>query len=191
MKRFLPVTALVLSVLLLLLAVAPGVTKAQAITGSQYSVTAQNSTDNLCIAFCKQRIGENISSTSVEIGRTVNNVTVKLAKVGSPTGTLYVTVRDSIDNLVLLLGTKNVSTLTTTMTFYSFHNSTAFRTFQAGDKVLVEYNGPGRVTIGFNSIDAYDGQNTYYLKYLGAPYTNPPIYIRGTGDLTGIWSYVP
>jgi hypothetical protein len=64
---------------------------------------------------------ERITSTATNlIGEKINEITVRLKKTGSPTGTVYIGVLDSSNNIVQQFGTIDASTVSTTATDYTF-----------------------------------------------------------------------
>lgn len=116
------------------------------------------------------RSGIKLGASSALIGNVLTKATFYLSKTGSPTGTLTCRIRDSGDAEVLVLGTKDVSTLTGSATATEFENLTG-RTLASGDKILLEYTGgdaSNYVDAQINTAGGYDTTNTFETRYNGS-----------------------
>jgi hypothetical protein len=114
------------------------------------------------------RVGNYSTASSFSGG--VKNVDVKLKKGGSPTGTLYCYVRSKTDDSILgLLGTLDVSTLTTSYVTHSF-SAYPIIVYPAQDiRVSIEYddlssNSTDKLYVG-NDNGSSDPSFTYNATY--------------------------
>jgi hypothetical protein len=115
---------------------------------------------------------EFVTASSQLVGDKIDQITIKLRKVGSPTGTLEVGVFNADLTVKKSFGTKNVGTLTGSFTDYAFSlTNNELYTIAAGDRIGIKYSGVESATnyvaiMGdTNSADPFDGSNTYYQYY--------------------------
>lgn len=115
-------------------------------------------------------IAEAIKSGSALTSKPFDQVTLTLAKVGTPTGTATIGVFDSSGNAKFTFGTKDVSTLTTTSTSYVFKSTNAYRVV-AGDYVGIKYTGgtsTAYVKVTQSNAEAFDGNNSALSWFVGS-----------------------
>jgi hypothetical protein len=106
------------------------------------------------------------------MGDKIDQITVKLRKVGSPTGTMEVGIFNADLTVKKSFGTKNVGTLTGSFADYTFSliNNELY-TITSGDRIGIKYSGVESTTNyvavmrDTNSADPFDGSNTYYQYY--------------------------
>jgi|CXWL01.1.fsa_nt_gi DNA-directed RNA polymerase subunit H (RpoH/RPB5) len=118
----------------------------------------------------RQIHAEYVSSTSQLIGDTIDTITIKLKKSGSPTGTTEIGVFNTDLSVKKLFGTKDVSTLTTSYTDYMFSLNGQTYQIQSGDRIGVKYTGGDSSTNisimrDTDSADPFDGTNSYHVYY--------------------------
>jgi hypothetical protein len=113
------------------------------------------------------RISEKITNTSSSIyNKVIREVDLYLARVGSPTGTATVCIRDSSSNIMTTLGTIDVSTIvqsTTDYVLYVFSNTTSTYATQSGDRISFEFSGGdvnNYIRIAIDDSDPVDSSNT-------------------------------
>ena len=115
---------------------------------------------------------EYVSSTSQLIGDKIDQITLRLAKVGSPTGTAQIGVF-SDTSVKKLFGTKDVSTISTAYSDYTFSlTNNDLYTIQAGDRIGIKYSGGSGsryvlVMIDADTTDPFDGQKSYSTQRKG------------------------
>lgn len=108
-------------------------------TGNPYEDTI--ATFSTALNDVNKSSAERITSTATDlIGEKVNEITVRLKKTGSPTGTVYIGVLDSSNNITTQFGTIDASTVSTSATDYTFTLSgpTTY-TIASGDRIGVKY----------------------------------------------------
>jgi len=134
------------------------------------------------------RVGLKAITGSALIGTVVEDVSFKLAKNASPTGTATVVVRDSGDSIVHTFGTINPATdITTSYLWYTFY--TGSYTLVADDRILIEYSGgdtTNRIDVNYQQSDVYDSTNTYLSLYIGSSYSDNTGYDVGFKINNGI-----
>lgn len=111
---------------------------------------------------------------SALVGLNIDTIEVRLAKVGSPTGLLYVCIFDNTGACIEAFGTKDSATLTTTMTSYNFTKTGDDYTIAVGDYIGVKYdNGSSvnHVTTNINNGDVYDSIDSFLTQFADAPTT--------------------
>ena len=138
------------------------------------------------------RFGVKIITASPAINTYIKKVKMSLLKVGSPTGTVYCRVRDSVDS-VKAIGSFDVSTLTTGFADYEF---TLDNTIQIAlnDRVLLEYNGGSfstdyiRCELTTTDIESGYNQTFYDTSYTDNTTETPSITFDSTpsGTVTSI-----
>jgi hypothetical protein len=129
------------------------------------------------------RAGANITRDSALVGRTVDSVTLRLDKVGSPDGTVYIRIRDAADNIIREMSIE-AETITVAASDYTFMMQPY--SFQSGDRLLVEYdqgNYENRVRVWFSSTDKFGQDETYFIDYSDSAY-----HSFMENDLAGIFS---
>jgi len=130
----------VIIILLVSLLVPYAITDVPVVEGATLSQLLANNVLGLGPSSWNKRIGLYLDADdwgSVEI----TSVDFKLQKVGSPTGTLYVRLRRvSDDEIIATLGTKDVSTISSSATFYTF-NSVSGYNYGVDCYLAAEYTG--------------------------------------------------
>ena len=164
-----------------------------------YQQALQNSTISLDSA-AYTRYGELLnSSSSVLIGAVLTQIDVFLKKTGSPTGNMSLLIRDNTDAIKATFTTTfDVSTLTTTLTSYSFQLLTNTYALQNGDRILLEYSGgdaSNNVQIDRGTGGSGpDSTNTCSVNYSGTSYGIPGSAandLSGTFWTTGVGAGAP
>lgn len=119
----------------------------------------------------RQIQAEFVSTTSQLIGDQIDTITLKLKKVGSPTGTATIGVFNTDLTVKKEFGTIDVSTIVGIYPEYTFALPSE-QTYQigSGDRIGIKYTGGNSANyIGVmtdNKIaDPFDGQNTYHQFY--------------------------
>ncbi|HEU4985240.1 MAG TPA: hypothetical protein VFT58_06330, partial [Nitrososphaera sp.] len=127
---------------------------------------------------------EFVSPTSQLIGKTINEITLKLRKTGSPTGTVQVGVFNSDLTVKKLFGTKDATTITSTYADYAFSLPSELYAIQAGDRIGIKYTGGNSnnyaaVMLDRDAADPFDGANTYRQQYNTSwlSYTSDDMYM--------------
>ena len=113
---------------------------------------------------------EYVTSSSTLVGHQIDTIVVKLKKGGSPTGNFTIGVFNTDLSVKRLIGTKDVSTLTTSSTNYTFTlpNGAQPYLIQAGDKIGIKYTGgdsSNYVAIMTDRSNTFDGSNSYRTTY--------------------------
>lgn len=127
-------------------------------------------------------IGEAFKSSSAVVNKPVDQVTLTLAKVGTPTGTATIGVFDSTGSIKYTFGTKDVSSLTTSSTAYVFKSSNAYLV-AAGDYIGIKYTGGSSssyVKVTQSNAEAFDGNNSVLSWFVASSNAWCDCY----GDLT-------
>ena len=118
------------------------------------------------------RTSERIVNTSSQLyNKVIKQVDLYLSRVGSPSGTASVVIRDTNDNIRVTMGTINVTTIVQSsndMTLYSFGNTGSTYALQAGDRISFEYDSGSSsdyIRCANDSSDPFDGSNTTKSNY--------------------------
>ena len=117
----------------------------------------------------RQIHAEFVSPTSSLIGKPIDSITVRLNKVGAPTGTVQVGIFNTDLSVKQLFGTISASSLTTTSTQYTF-SLPVLQTYQiqSGDRIGIQFNGgssSNNVSITRDTANTFDGTNSYRTQY--------------------------
>jgi len=105
------------------------------------------------------------------IGKVIKEIDTDLKVIGSPKGTLTITIRKGIDDTIATtMGTIDVSTIPGQDTYstYKFVNRNNLYALQKNDKILAEYSGGNSsnyVGINTDPDDPYDGSRTCTVYY--------------------------
>ncbi|AIF82392.1 putative xylanase/chitin deacetylase [Candidatus Nitrososphaera evergladensis SR1] len=112
------------------------------------------------------------SSTSQLVGKSIDQITLKMRKTGSPTGTVQVGVFNSDLSVKKLFGTRDAATgITSTYTDYVFSlTNNELYTIQPGDRIGIKYAGGDAsnfvaVMLDKDAADPFDGANTYRQQF--------------------------
>lgn len=111
------------------------------------------------------------SSTSQLMGKSIDQITLKLRKTGNPTGTVQIGVINSDLSMKKLFGTKDTTTLTSTYTDYAFKlSNNELYTIQPGDRIGITYSGGDSsnfvaVMLDRDPADPFDGTNSYRQQF--------------------------
>ncbi|MEO9295455.1 MAG: hypothetical protein ABI347_07640, partial [Nitrososphaera sp.] len=114
---------------------------------------------------------EFVTSTSQLVGKSIDQITLKLRKTGSPTGIAEIAVYNPDLTVKKSFGTKDVSTLTGTYTEYTFSlTGGQLYTIQSEDRIGIKYTGGDSanfvaVMLDRDSTDPFDGTNSYRQRY--------------------------
>lgn len=131
------------------------------VSKSEYNVIQDSYVTPTYLYSARPRVGQYIPD--ITENTTITSVQFYMGKAGSPTGTANITVRQTDDTIIGLLGTIDVSTLgsVTWHTFTDDVNITATQDI----RVTVEYSGgdgSNYVQLGYANSDVCDGYRTYY-----------------------------
>lgn len=114
---------------------------------------------------------------SIMVGKLITQITVYLKKTGNPTGTLFFRLRYYVDDTVKTeFGTMSASSLTTTLTAYTFTKTDANYQFQYLDTLCIEYIPPAGTNSTADQVnvkvkaDAIDGTKTCLRTHSGTDY---------------------
>ena len=114
-----------------------------------------------------------MSSTSQLVGDKIDQITLRLAKIGSPTGIAQIGIFNSDASVKKLFGTKDVSTISTSYTDYTFSlPNNELYSIQAGDRIGIKYTGGSgskylSVMVDLDASDPFDGQKSYSTQRQG------------------------
>jgi len=118
------------------------------------------------------RASEKIVNTSSKLyNKVIKQVDVYLSKVGSPSGTAQLVIRDSNNNIRVTMGTVSVSTIVSSnndLTLYTFQNTNNTYALNPGDKVSFEYtsgDSSNYIRVGRSSTESFDGSNSEISLY--------------------------
>lgn len=110
---------------------------------------------------------EYVSPTSQLIGDKIDQITMRLARVGTPTSNAAIGIFDSLGNLKKLFGSQNVASVGTTYSDYTYSlSSNDSYIIQSGDRIGIKYLGGSstnyiNVMVDSNAADPFDGTNSY------------------------------
>ncbi len=119
----------------------------------------------------RQIQSEFVSATSQLIGDKIDQITLKLRKAGTPTGTAQIGVFNTDLSVKKLFGTLDAATLTAAYTDYTFSlGGGDLYTIAAGDRIGIKFTGGNSansvaVMIDSNAADPFDGTNSYRQAY--------------------------
>lgn len=114
---------------------------------------------------------EFVSPTSHLLGKKIDSISLKLKKVGSPTGMAEIGVFNSDLSVKKLFGTIDSASLSGIYPEYTFLlSSSKLYEIQSGDRIGIKFTGGNSLNnIGVmtdNKVsDPFDGQNTYHQFY--------------------------
>lgn len=140
---------------------------------------------------------EVVTSSSVLVGKEIDSITLKLRKVGLPTGTASVGVFDENRNVKKLFGTLSVSSLTGTYKDYVFYlgESVSGLVIKSGDRIGIKYSGgssQNNVSVMTDSDPGgpFDGKNTFHAYYTTSwrNYLEYDLYMQLTNTKTSTGS---
>jgi hypothetical protein len=152
----------------------PVSTETYTINLPSFPVTQMNDTtasSGLAMYSAQQSHVEFVSPASQLLGKSIDQITLKLRKTGTPTGTMQIGVFNSDLTVKKLFGTKDASTLASTYTDYIFSPSNnELYAIQSGDRIGIRYsNGDSSnfvaVMLDKDAADPFDGANTYRQQY--------------------------
>lgn len=123
----------------------------------------------------RQLMSEYVTPSSQLVGDKIDSITLKLQKVGAPTGTAQVGIFNFDLTPKTVFATIDVSTISSTATDYEFKLPAAspLYTIASGDRIGIKYTG-GSSTVGINvtpdrdTADPFDGANSYRMRYEAA-----------------------
>jgi hypothetical protein len=114
---------------------------------------------------------EFVSPTSELIGKSLDEITLKLRKTGSPGGTFEVGVFNADLSVKKSFGNMTASSVASTYTDYTFSLSgVELYTIQAGDRIGIKYTDGNStnfiaVMIDRDPADPFDGNNSYRQQF--------------------------
>jgi len=114
---------------------------------------------------------EYVSPSSQLVGDQIDTITLRLSRTGSPTGFAQTGIFNSDLSVKKLFGTKDVATISTSYTDYTFAlDPTDLYTIQSGDRIGIKYTGGDSANIvktmrDGDIADPFDGTNTYRVYY--------------------------
>jgi hypothetical protein len=111
---------------------------------------------------------EFVSPTSILIGKSMDDIQIKLKKTGSPTGLAYVGIFNVANSLTKQFGTIDVSTLEARYRNYEFKNN-ANVTINSGDYIGIKYSGGdanNNVAVMTDQKNTFDDTNSYLSTYM-------------------------
>ena len=115
---------------------------------------------------------EYVTSSSQLVGDKIDTITLRLSRLGSPTGFAEIGVFNSDLSVKKLFGTKDVSTISLGYSDYTFAlGPTDLYTIQSGDRIGIKYTGGDTTNIvktmrDGDSADPFDGVNSYRVYYI-------------------------
>lgn len=126
----------------------------------------------------RTRVVERVkNSSSVMFGEKPRKVTIPLAKVGSPGGSMKVAIWDENGDEVVVLGTKTMSSITTSFVDYDFINENAPNDLPNGMEdewnIGAEYLGTSDTNylkVRYDGNAPTDGTNSVYANYESGSY---------------------
>jgi hypothetical protein len=119
----------------------------------------------------RQIHAEYVSVSSQLVGDKIDTITLRLARTGSPTGFAQIGVFNTDLSVKKLFGTKDVATISTSYTDYTFAlGPTDLYTIQSGDRIGIKYTGGDSANIIKTNTDGdisdpFDGTKTYRVYY--------------------------
>jgi hypothetical protein len=120
----------------------------------------------------RQVNAEYVKPASQLVGDKIDSITLRLQRVGSPTGTAEIGVFNEDTSVRKLFSTLNVTSLSTTYQDYEFKlEASDLYTIQSGDRIGIKFNGGGpdngiRVMIDRTTTDdLFDGMNSQRVRY--------------------------
>jgi len=119
----------------------------------------------------RQIIAEYVTPTSQLVGDNIDSITLRLQRVGSPTGTAEIGVFNTDLTVKQLFGTVDVSTLSASYQVLEYKLPfPTFYTIQSGDRIGIKFNGGTasngvNVTIDTRSQNPFDSTNSYRVRY--------------------------
>lgn len=129
----------------------------------------------------RQLMTEYVTPTSQLVADKIDSITIKLQRIGAPTGTAQIGIFNTDLSVKQLFGTIDVSTISTTATDHEFHLSgSLLYTIAAGDRIGIKYTG-GSGSVGINvtpdrdAADPFDGTNSHRARYEAS-------WINSTGE---------
>jgi hypothetical protein len=131
------------------------------------------------------RLGEEaFTSSSVLVGKKLKSWKVHLRKSGKPSGPITAKIRQNPGDKVSATFIESIesSLLNSTNEEYTFTLANPY-VINQGDRIMIEYNGPGEIEIEIWNVDKFDGTNTIMVAFDGKAYLD-----IGSGEVTGVMS---
>ena len=112
------------------------------------------------------------TAESALLGLNAKKISLSIRKLGSPTGTITLNIRNSSDTIKITMGTYDIATLTTSYAWIDFENLTGY-TLAQDDRISLEFGGGTWASNvlrweGDTTSDGYDGDNTTQDYYNGS-----------------------
>lgn len=143
-------------------------------TGGSFPITQMADNTQTFGLSGQQAHVEFVSPTSQLVGKSIDQITLKLRKTGAPAGTIEVGIFNPDLTTKKLFGTMTTSNITSAYTDYAFSlaNSNLYLV-QSGDRIGIKYTGGDSanfvaVMLDKDAADPFDGTNTYRQQY-GTP----------------------
>ncbi len=120
---------------------------------------------------------EFVTNSSSLSGKLINIILVDLKKIGSPSGTIQIGIFNSDLSVKQLFGTKSASSLSSSLTQYSFSLPTSQKyEIQPGDRIGIKFTGgtsSNYVDIGTDQTNSFNGSNSLLTFYRSSWMTFP------------------
>lgn len=152
----------------------PVSTQTYTISPATFPVTHMSDTTQtygLHLYSAQQSHVELVSASSQLVGKSIDQMTLKIRKTGAPTGTMQIGVFNADLTVKKLFGTKDATTVTSTYTDYTFSLSASeLYTIQSGDRIGIRFTGGNAnnyaaVMLDRDAANPFDGSNTYRQQY--------------------------
>jgi hypothetical protein len=149
-------------------------TQTYTITPTAFPVTHMSDTTQtygLSLYSTQQLHVEMVTASSQLVGKSIDQITLKIRKTGSPTGTMQIGVFNTDLTAKKLFGTKDATTVTSTYTDYTFSlTGGELYTIQSGDRIGIRFtvgnaNNYAAVMLDRDASDPFDGSGTYRQQY--------------------------
>ena len=104
---------------------------------------------------------------SVIVGKPLKAWKVRLRKSQTPSGNITAKIRRKSDDSVVATFDQTIDStrLSTVFAEYTFTLTNPY-TIQSGDRIMIEYGGPGSVQLEVWTVDKIDGSNTARIRYI-------------------------
>lgn len=132
------------------------------------------------------RVAQAFGSGDVLIGKIIGKVTLRLKKVGSPTGTATVVLQSSTNVVKATFSpTLNVANLTTSTADYTFTNYTHGQVAASTDRIAIIWtpSASGEVHVmtnrGNTTNNSFNGTNSAVFRYISSWSADPAVDLAG------------
>lgn len=134
---------------------------------------------------------ESIGSGDTLLTKLVTKITLRLKKVGSPTGTATIALTTSTGTILETYGTLNVSTLTTTTADYTFQNLNVLTPVSSGHMIGILWtpsvSGEVHVlsNLGNTTGNSWNGTASFLRRRISSTWSNNTLYDNAGKIYTG------